>query len=145
MTSPRWDSDERRRGVGDARASLPAIQELAELAGSDDWVAEDPEAHLLPGLREGLETSSLTIESFEVEPDGALRVRFASPTRQSRRQLRQSVWSILGGVAELATFVREKRSAEGITFEVVTGNPADQGPFATHGHVIRLVVEQPDS
>ena len=145
MTSRRWDTDERGRGVADARASLPAIQQLAELAGSDDWVAEDPEAHLLPGLRERVEISSLTIESVEVDTDGALRVRLASPTKQSRRELRQSVWSILGGVAELATFVRETRTSDGVSFEVVTGNPRDEGPFATHGHVIRLEVEQPAS
>jgi hypothetical protein len=96
MTSRRWDSDERGRGVADARARLPPIQQLAELAGSDDWVAEDPEAHLLPGLRERLEIAGLTIELVEVDPDGALRVRLTSPSKQSRRELRQSVWSILG-------------------------------------------------
>ena len=145
MPSRRWESDDRGHGVADARASLPAIQQIVELAGSDDWVAEDPEAHLLPGLREQIETSNLVIESVEVEPDGALRVRLNSRSKQSRRELRQSVWSILGGVAELATFVREKRSADGISFEVVTGNPRDEGPFATHGHVIRLEVVQPSS
>jgi hypothetical protein len=145
MTSRRWDTDERGRGVADARASLPAIQELADLAGSDHWVAEDPEGHLLPGLRKRVENSSLTIESVEVDPEGALRVRLTSPNKQSRRELRQLVWSILGGVAELATFVRETRSADGISFEVVTGNPRDEGPFATHGHVIRLEVDQPAS
>jgi hypothetical protein len=143
MTSRRWDTDERGRGVADARASLPAIQQLVELAGSEDWVAEDPETHLLPGLRERVEVSGLVVESVEVEPDGALRVRLRSSTKHSRRELRQSVWSILGGVAELATFVRETRSDDWISFEVVTGNPRDDGPFATHGHVIRLEVEQP--
>jgi hypothetical protein len=145
VTSRRWDSDERGRGVADARASLPAIQQLAELAGSDDWVAEDPEAHLLPGLRDRLEISNLTIESVEVDPDRALRVRLAARTRLSRRELRQSVWAILGGVAELATFVRETRTSDGVSFEVVTGDPGDDGPFATHGHVIRLEVVQPAS
>jgi len=145
MTSRRWDADERGRGVADARASLPAIHQLVALAGLADWVTEDPEAHLLPGLRERIDISGLVIGSVGVEPDGALRVRLNSSAKQSRRELRQSVWSILGGVAELATFVRETRSANRISFEVVTGNPRDEGPFATHGHVIRLEVEQPDS
>jgi hypothetical protein len=145
MTSRRWDTDERGRGDADARASLPAIQQLAELAGSDDWVAEDPEAHLLPGLRERVEISSLTIQFVGVDPDGALRVRLASRNKQSRRELRESVWSIVGGVAELATFVRETRASDRVSFEVVTGNPRDEGPFATHGHAIRLEVEQPAS
>jgi hypothetical protein len=145
MTWRRWDTDERGRGVADARASLPAIQQLAVLAATDDWVAEDPEAHLLPGLRERLEIAGLAAESVAVDADGGLRVRLRCSTKQSRRELRQSVWSILGGVAELATFVRETNTSDGVSFEVVTGSPRDEGPFATHGHVIRLEVEQPAS
>src|ERR1700686_3511985 len=61
MTSRRCDTDERGRGVADARASLPAIQQLVELAGSEDWVAEDPETHLLPGLRERVGVSGLAV------------------------------------------------------------------------------------
>jgi hypothetical protein len=142
MTNRRWDSDERGRGVGDARASLPAIRELAELAGSSGWVTEDPENHLLPGLRERVEISGLLIGSVSVEPDGAMRLVLTSPTQQSRREIRQSVWSILGGVAELSTFVRETRSADSFTFEVVTGIPPGDGPFATHGHVLRLQIDR---
>ncbi|HEY8802187.1 MAG TPA: hypothetical protein VIN00_03845 [Candidatus Dormibacteraeota bacterium] len=142
MTSRRWDTDERGRGVGDAHASLPAIQQLAELASAKDWVAEDPEAHLVPGLRERVEISGLVIDSIEVEPGGALRVRLSSGAKQSRREIRQSIWSILGGVAELATFVGETSSEDSISFEVVTGNPPGEGPFATHGHVLHLQVEQ---
>jgi hypothetical protein len=141
MTERRWDTDERGRGMGDARANLPAIQQLAELAGSSDWVAEDPEAHLVPGLRERVEISGLAIQSIEVEPDGALTVRLTSASRQSSREVRQSVWSLLGGVAELTTFVRETRSGGSISFEVVTGIPPG-GSFATHGHVLRLQVAQ---
>jgi hypothetical protein len=44
----RWDTDDRRHGVASAKQSLPAIEQLKELAAADDWVAEDPEAHLLP-------------------------------------------------------------------------------------------------
>jgi hypothetical protein len=83
MTRRRWDNDERGRGVGDARASLPAIQQLAELAASEDWVAENPEAHLVPRLRERVEISGLVIDSVEVDPDGALRVRLSSAANPS--------------------------------------------------------------
>ena len=142
MSARRWDSDERGHGVADALSSLPAIQQLAELAAVKDWVAEDPEAHLSPGLRERTEISGLVIDSIEVEPDGALRVRLTSAIKQSRREIRQSVWSILGGVTELATFVRETSSGDAISFEVVTGIPPGEGPFATHGHALRLQVDQ---
>jgi hypothetical protein len=143
MTQRRWDDDERGRGVGDARASLPAIQQLAELAGAADWVAEDAEAHLLPALRERVGNSGMWLSAFEAQPDGALLVRLASPAKLSRRELRQAVWSILGGVAELTTLVRETQSGDLVSFEVVTGIPPGEGRFATHGHTLRLEVDRP--
>ena len=140
--NPRWDTDERGRGIASARQSLPAIEQLAELAGVTDWVAEDPEAHLLPGLRERIEISGLRLDSVEVDPDSTLRVRLGSGTKVSRREIRQSVWGILGGVAELSTLVRETASGEIVTFDVVTGIPPG-GHFATHGHTLRIEVAQP--
>lgn len=129
--------------MASARQNLPAIEQLAELAGASDWVAEDPEAHLLPGLRERIEISGLSLDSAEVEPDGVLRVRLSSTTKLSRREVRQSVWSVLGGVAELATLVREWAIGDVIRFEVVTGIPPGEGRFATHGHTLRIEVAQP--
>lgn len=139
----RWDTDERGHGVGDARASLPAIEQLAELAGAQEWVAEDPESHLLPGLRERIEISDLTLDNVAVEPDGTLRIRLASTATLSKREVRQSVWAILGGVAELTSLVRETQQDGTITFEVVTGIPPG-GRFATHGHTLRVEVDQPE-
>jgi hypothetical protein len=139
VTSPRWDGDERGRGVADARGSLDAIRELEVLADSAEWVAEDPEEHLLPGLREAIERSGLRLESTVVELDGMLLVRLTSSAGRSRRELRQAVWSILGGVVELASMVRETHAGNATAFEVVTGNPPG-GRFATHGHTLRIEV-----
>jgi hypothetical protein len=143
MGSRRWDSDERGRGIADARAILPAIQQLAELAGMEEWVTEDPETHLLPGLRERVEISGLSLESVEVEPGGVLWVLLASPAKQSRREIRESVWSILGGVTELTTLVLETVAGESVNFEIVTGMPPGEGQFSTHGHTLRIEVQQP--
>ena len=49
-TRRRWDTDERLRGVADARAILPYVDELREVVATPDWVAEDPERHLLPQI-----------------------------------------------------------------------------------------------
>ena len=138
----RWETDERGRGVADARSAVPAIEELEKLARTERWVAEDPEAHLLPGLRERLELSGLSLESSAAEPDGVFWIRLGSGTRLSRREIRQSVWSILGGVAETSTFVAERAEGDLVTFDVVTGTPPG-GRFATHGHTIRIEVAQP--
>jgi hypothetical protein len=142
MTSRRWDDDRRGRGVADATASVERIKQLAVLAAAPDWVAEEPEKHLLPGIRERVETSGLSLEESTVDPDGAFRVRLASATRLSRREIRQAVWSILGGAVELSTVVTESTSDGEVAFDVVTGMPPG-GRFATHGHTLRIEVAQP--
>lgn len=142
MTARRWDNDERGHGVADARGAVPAINELAGLAGSEDWVAENPESHLLPGLKERIEISGLSLDSTSVEPDGSLRIRLSSATKLSRHEVRESAWSILGGSVELTTYVHERQQDGVVSFEVVTGIPPGE-QFATHGHTIRIEVVQP--
>jgi hypothetical protein len=141
----RWDTDQRGRGVGDARARLPAIQQLADLAGSPDWVTEDPEAHLLSKLRSRTEVTDLRITAVRVESDGTLDIEMHLVNKLTRRELRQVVWSILGGVAELSTHVRETQVGESVRFDVVTGIAPGDGRFATHGHTLRLNVQQAES
>ena len=141
--SRRWDTDERGRGVADARRSLPGINELAELAGKANWVAEDPDAHLLPHLKERLERNGMNLDEAVVQPDGVLWLRLSpSTSRLIDVELRRSIWSILAGAVELTTFVRETRSDRAVIFDVVTGVPPG-GEFATHGHTIRIEVSQP--
>jgi len=140
VSAKRWDTDERGHGIGDASAHVESINELAELAGRPEWVAEDPEEHLLPGLRQGAESTGLTITSFATTPDGTFTVHVKGASEMSRRQVRQAAWTALGAVAELASHVREVHGEAGTVFEVVTGNP-DSDRFATHGHSLRLVVD----
>lgn len=142
MTARRWDTDERGEGVADARATLPSIEELATLARSERWVAEEPEKHLLPGIQDRVGLTGLSLEGASVEEDGTLRVRLSSATRLSRREIRQSAWSILGGAVEMTTHVRETNDDGMVRFEVVTGI-APGGEFATHGHTLRIEVAQP--
>jgi hypothetical protein len=142
MATRRWDDDERGRGVGHARRLITPLDELVALAGEDGWVAEEPETHLLPGLRRRIELSGLTLEEAKAESDGSFRVRLSSSTKLSRREIRESVWSILGGAVELTTYVREVQSDGMVRFEVVTGIPPG-GRFTTHGHTISVEVSQP--
>ena len=139
----RWDTDERGHGVASASGSLRALHELADLAGAENWVAEDPQTHLLPGLKDRIAISGLSLDDAGVDGDGTLRVRLSSATRLSRRELRQSVWSILGGAVELTTHVRETVTGGVVIFDVVTGTTPG-GHFATHGHTLRIEVAQPD-
>ena len=46
--SPRWDGDNRGRGIGDAAQLVPGANELVAAFTQSGWVAEDPELHLRP-------------------------------------------------------------------------------------------------
>jgi len=39
--------------------------------------------------------------------------------------------------------VRERRDGDAAVFEVVTGIPDHAGPFASHGHTLRLTILPP--
>ena len=137
----RWDTDERGHGIASANAHLGAIGELARLAAREDWVAEDPETHLVPGLRRGAEATGLTITSFAFDPEGRFTVHFKGAAAMSRREVRQAAWTILGAVCELTTHVSEVVVDGDVTFDVVTGMGENAGTFATHGHSLRLVID----
>src|SRR5436305_14776293 len=44
----RWEGDDRGRGVGDAAQLVSGASELVSAFRQAEWVAEQPEAHLLP-------------------------------------------------------------------------------------------------
>ena len=135
----RWDTDERLIGVADASAFAPAVEELAALARRAGWVAEEPETHLAPHLR-GARVDGLHIAEFHTGGDGVLAVSAACDPGAGRGELRRLVWALLGAIAEPAASVRERYDGETAVFEVVTGIPDHAGPFATHGHTLRLIV-----
>jgi hypothetical protein len=139
----RWDDDTRGHGVASAKHSVPAINELAALSGVDDWVTEDPDAHLLPHLKERIANSGLVIDEVGIQADGVLRMRLKPTWRFNDVELRRAVWSILAGAVELSTFVRETQSDGVVIFDAVTGVPPG-GMFATHGHTIRIEVARPE-
>jgi len=138
----RWDTDDRFAGVADASAFAPAVEELAALARRPDWVAEDPEIHLAPHLRRA-SVDGLRIVEIRTGQDGVLAVTAVCDHGASRGDLRRLAWALLATIAEPAASVRERREDDGALFEVVTGIPDDAGPFASHGHTLRLAL-RPD-
>ena len=135
----RWDSDDRFTGVADASAFAPAVEELAALARRPGWIAEDPEIHLVPHLR-GASVDGMRIVEIRTGQDGVLAVDAECGPDVSRGALRRLAWVLLGTVAEPAASVRERREGDAAVFEVITGIPDGAGPFASHGHTLRLTL-----
>src|SRR6266566_4473303 len=84
----RWDTDDRFTGVADASAFADAIEELAALARRPGWVAEEPEAHLVPHLR-GADVAGLRLLECNSRGDGLLEVTAEHGPGDSRGGIRR--------------------------------------------------------
>jgi len=146
MAVPRWDGDERGDGVADASQFATGAGELIEAIQRPNWVAEQPELHLLPHLERGCESLPLEILDARTTDDGSYDVRLGwTGDEAGVGVVRAAVFSLLGGIAEPASYVRQRRadgsdgSGTELTFDVVTGI-VDEEPFKPHGHTLRLSV-----
>jgi hypothetical protein len=135
----RWDTDDRFVGVADASGFAQGIDDLAELARRPGWVAEEPEMHLVPHLQ-GANVAGLEVVECLTRQDGVLVVCATYIPETGRQDRRQRAWALLGSTAELTASVREYVDAEAVVFEMVTGIPDGQGPFASHGHSVTLTL-----
>jgi hypothetical protein len=132
MKDRRWDIDERRHGVADGSALAPGVHELVEAIALEDWVAEEPEAHLLPHIRRACVGSPLVLLDHRLDgPVFHVRLGAADPRSG---EAHAAVFAVLGAFAETATSVRQR----GPVYEIVTGVLDPDTPFKTHGHLVRL-------
>ena len=86
----------------------------------------------------GASVDGVRITQIRTGEDGVLAVDGECVPGASRGELRRRAWVLLGTVAGPATSVRERRDGDAAVFEVVTGIPDGAGPFASHGHTLRL-------
>jgi hypothetical protein len=141
----RWDDDARGIGPADARSWRPVIETLVAATDESGWVAEDPELHLLPHLEAAAGSGPLAIRETRSEPDGSFAVEldWIGPGEPSRAALRAPLYALIAALAETMTVVVEPPAARGRVLEVLTGSGDDDGPFAGHGHTLRLSVTVP--
>ena len=146
MADHRWDGDRRGDGVADAAGFVEGADELLAAMRRPNWVAEEPEVHLLPHLERGCELLPLEILDARTMDDGSYEVRLGwTGDEPGVGAIRASIFSLLGGIAEPSSYIRQRRteSTEGsgvaLIFEVVTGI-VDEVPFKPHGHTLRLSV-----
>lgn len=140
MPDRRWDGDERGDGVADAGPFVEGAAELVAAMQRPNWVSEEPDVHLLPHLQQACESLPLEILATRTSDDGCYEVQLRwTGEGAGVGVVRAAVFGLLGGIAEPASYVRQRRTESTFRFEVVTGI-VDEQPFTPHGHTLRLDV-----
>jgi hypothetical protein len=136
----RWDGDERGRGIAGGEAHAPHARRLVQALELPDWVAEDPQLHLLPhleraalGLGFGLGGAAMDGATYE------LRLTWLG--EKGRRPLRRAAHALIGAIAEESTHVAEWVDGDVVVFDVATGMVDDDSYFVPHGHLLRLRIQ----
>lgn len=145
---PRWEDDDRGRGIADAAQLVPGASELVAAFTEPAWVAGQPEVHLGPHVEAWSERDQrLALTEAYSDDMGAyiLDLQWRGPSA-GVGQARAAVFALIGSFAESATYVRQRRVAtDGDTsqmkqFEVGTGELAPDARFDPHGHVVVINV-----
>ena len=143
MTTPRsrWDGDERGRGIAYGTAHAPHVCRLLEAMASPGWVAEDPDAHLLPTLGSACREAGSPWTLLSTRLDGAVFEVALAWDREGSGigRLRADVNALIGSVAEGSGHVRQHMTDGEIRYEVTTGMLDGDSGFSGHGHRSRRV------
>ena len=135
----RWEGDEHGRGIGDGRALAPNVQRLLDALTEPHWLAEEPEAHLLPHLEHGARPWQLV--DADVVDGGVYQVtltREGGPARLGG--VRPEAFAIIGRLAEKTTCITERLVGDTVEYEVATGILEGDTHWLPHGHLLRLVL-----
>lgn len=141
---PRWEGDNRGRGVADAARLAPGAIELVAAFKQPAWVAEEPEIHLRPHVEAWCRRDrrmALTHAHTDDLNAYILDLEWCS-AGAGVGEARAAVFALIGSFAESVTYVRQHRVASGrsgspmtLQFEVGTGELGD-ARFDPHGHVV---------
>jgi hypothetical protein len=143
MANERWDGDTNGSGIADGSAMAAPVRELADAMTAPTWIAEDPDAHLLPHLRRACEApgSPFTLVSDRLQEDGVYLVTLDwQPDDPSYHGLRSGVFAVIGTISEeLTNVVQRDDVVDGVEFDVTTGVSDERTRFPSgHGHLVRL-------
>ena len=147
--SPRWDGDNRGRGIGDAAQLVPGANELVGAFTQPSWVAEEPELHLRPHVEAWCQRDHRLVltDAFVDDRNAYILDLQWSGASAGVGQARAAVFSLIGSFAESATYVRQRRVATDgsgsemkLQFEVGTGELTPDARFDPHGHVVVINV-----
>ena len=140
MTHPRrWDTDRVGHGLAGAPDIADDAARLAEVLRWPDWIAEDPETHLVPHIERVCTEpgSDVSLAGWSVDGDGTLVVRLrTSEPAVDRRTWRTLALGVVAAIAETRLLVREDPTTQ--VLDVVTGVLDGDTDFAAHGHRLRI-------
>jgi len=116
------------------------VAELAELMADPGWVAEEPEAHLLPHIVAVCDEPGSPLRLDEAWSDGAVFV-VELTTRElglSVGQIRRAAIALVAAIGEESTHILQRRDGVALEFDVATGSVPSTTRFEPHGHLVRL-------
>lgn len=136
----RWDIDEVGHGVASGELARPELARLDAALAAPDWIAEQPDAHLLPHIRRACEApgSGLSVVDWRIEHDVLVVDLRADPDDSRRRRPPELLLPVVGTFIEPSSMVRIDERPDGTTLDVATGVLAGDTEFAPHGHLVRL-------
>jgi hypothetical protein len=136
----RWQGDTHGSGIGSGRDYTAPLSRLREAMQLPDWVAEEPEAHLLPHLEAACERQGSPWRLVSAVANGVVYYVTLEWQRSSTRmrQLTVDFYSLLGVIAESNTHIREEAADAAIEYQVTTGLLDRDGPFKGHGHILQF-------
>jgi hypothetical protein len=141
----RWEGDVRGRGVADARNAAAAAEQLVAEMRASGWVTEDPIAHLRPKLDAWLKGDAgdrFRLQNLSL--DGSVLVIDVEWLRSNGRlrDLRADAYALIGSFVEDSSYICQRVTDAGVTYEIATGQPG--GEFDPHGHLVRVRVVRPE-
>ncbi len=137
----RWDNDDRGHGIADGGWITDKVRTLLAALEAPDWIAEDPDLHLLPHLQRACNAadSPWTLQSTDMV-DGLYIVAldWSGPVPRLAN-LRADVFALLGTIAETVLFAHQHVRDDAIYYDAATGI-VDDSPFRAHGHLLQLQI-----
>jgi hypothetical protein len=135
----RWDGDERGAGVASGEPFAPGVDALRVQLDEQDWVAEDPHAHLLPHIaRACVAAGDLSVVETRVLDDGVFEVTLDWRPNDDSPPLRNRIYEVIGSFAESSTHVAQRAAGGTVEYDVVTGMLPGQTELRPHGHLVRI-------